>query len=230
VSNDMSKCRNAVRAERHETLMAELPGVEAVVPAPPRLVSPSEKQECGELPPRMFVTSVDVEDGMWAAAPHKKKQKKKEQVQENWEGQSYEDTFVPDVQLEEDTQLEYSEMAVVKPGAPDWNRAQQEWENFAEVTDVGQLTVGTVVGWKGLALNPLTFSPEVLLSIASVICLPDPNKERQFVVKQFPRPGGSNPSLSSRLTGIAEGEEEDEMEEEHAWNDILDSKWRLITL
>jgi hypothetical protein len=50
----------------------------------PRLIPPSEIQELGQLPSNMFVTSVDVENGMWDEHPpfHQKKQdKKKKQKQ-----------------------------------------------------------------------------------------------------------------------------------------------------
>lgn len=45
---------------------------------PPRLIPPSEKAALGLLPPGMFVTSVDVEEGMWPAKNFDKKRKKKQ--------------------------------------------------------------------------------------------------------------------------------------------------------
>ena len=49
-------------------------------PIQPRLIPPSEIQELGQLPSNMFVTSVDVESGMWGEhLPSQKKQGKKKQ-------------------------------------------------------------------------------------------------------------------------------------------------------
>ena len=45
----------------------------------PRLIPPSEKQENGQLPINMFVTSIDVEEGMY---PSRKKNKKKQNPQQ----------------------------------------------------------------------------------------------------------------------------------------------------
>ncbi|KAG5653274.1 hypothetical protein H0H81_001338 [Sphagnurus paluster] len=211
-----------------EVLMAELPGPQAVVHViQPRLVPPSEKQERGELPPRMFVTSVDVEEGLWDTSGRKKqkKQKNKEQEQEHW---AYEDANYHDTNMEEDnTQLDYSEAPIAPKGALDWEHAEKKWDSFVEVTEMQQLTIGRLVGWKGLALNPFTFTPEVLISVATVIRLPEPNTECPFVVKQLSRPGG-NPSFSSRLTGGLD--ETDMEEEEYTWSDILETKWRIVVL
>lgn len=49
-------------------------------PSLPRLVPPSEKQEMGVLPGRMFVTSVDVEEGMWPKKGGKKRNGKEKQT------------------------------------------------------------------------------------------------------------------------------------------------------
>ncbi|KAG6865384.1 hypothetical protein C0991_003087 [Blastosporella zonata] len=196
-----------------QTLMTELPGAEVVVQPRPRLVPPSEKQERNELPPRMFVTSVDVEEGM-TNQRKKKKQKQAEVVQEDWD--MYEDQDTTQVQLD------YSEAAVDNAEGLNWERAEKGWDKFTEVKDISQLAIGTMVGWKALALNPLTFSPEVLLSVASVVRM-DPN----IVIKQFSRLGGSNPSLSHRLV---EPEEEEIEEEECSRNDILANQWRIVEI
>ena len=46
----------------------------------PRLVPPSELQAQGRLPKNVFVTSVDVEEGMWEGGGKKKKIKRKEKI------------------------------------------------------------------------------------------------------------------------------------------------------
>ncbi|KAG6890193.1 hypothetical protein C0992_002850 [Termitomyces sp. T32_za158] len=200
----------------------DVPGTEVTF-SRPRLIPPSEKQERGELPPRMFVTSVDVEEGLWSnnQRKKKKKQKQREQVHEDY---YYEDRSMQ----EEYVQLDYSEGAV--GDNLDWGRAEKGWDEFVTITDIGQLAAGTIVGWKGLALNPLTASPEVMLSLASVVRLPEGDAEHQMIViKQFSRPGGSNASFSHRLAEPEEGDEE-MLEEEYTWDDILTLQWKIVKL
>ncbi|KAG6915042.1 hypothetical protein DXG01_013772 [Tephrocybe rancida] len=209
-----------------QTLIAELPGTGAVVPWP-RLVPPSEKQERGKLPPRMFVTSVDVEEGVHTQRQKKKKQKQKEAAtQEEWGTYKYEES----AQVEEDVLLNYPEEGTSKTGGLDWDRAEKSWEKFAEVTDLAQLVVEDIVGWKELALNPLTFSPEVLLTVASVVRMSGPNDPSLVAVRTFPRPGGSNPSLSHRLIEPTEDEMVDLDEKEYNWSDIASLQWRIVKL
>lgn len=112
-----------------------------VISARPRLIPPSEKQERGELPPRMFVTSVDVEEGLWSSNQRKKrrKQRQREQIQEDYD---YQDMTMQ----EENVQLDYTDGTAGND--PDWSRAEKGWDEFVTVSDIGQLAVGTLVGWK----------------------------------------------------------------------------------
>lgn len=120
-----------------------------------RLVPPSEIQEQGNLPANMFVTSVDVEKGMW---DRKKKGKRKEQaLYGEWAGSQgrYENVDMREEDAGDDVDmLQYgdAEKDQVAPQSQadvlDWDLAEKVWEKSLEVQNVGQLGVGQVVGWK----------------------------------------------------------------------------------
>lgn len=89
-----------------------------VQPPAPRLVPPSEKQEKGLLPPNIFVTSVDVEEGL--------RQRKKQKL------------VIADTKRSETSPVgRESDHAVI----------QAEWDTLRLVTGTG-LPIGTTVGWK----------------------------------------------------------------------------------
>jgi hypothetical protein len=116
------------------------PPEESVQVPPPyvRLVPPSEKQDLGQLPPRMFVTSVDVEEGMWGVKG--KKQKKKQKV---WE----EEVWYEEEAEVEDVVLEYGEDEA-NGECVDWGRVENGWEAFQALTSPEQLQLGGLIGWK----------------------------------------------------------------------------------
>jgi hypothetical protein len=98
----------------------------------PRLIPPSEKQDKGLLPANMFVTSVDVEEGVW----QKKKGKKvklEAVTEQNW------------LDYGRDEEVEDASNAVDEV---DFNAAEAGWESFASVTSIDQLYIGRTVGWK----------------------------------------------------------------------------------
>jgi hypothetical protein len=89
----------------------------------PRLVPPSEKQEKGLLPPNVFVTSVDVEEGL---GPSKKSK--------------------PDIS----NNTKRLETPLVGRAAGELDRAAIEgrWDSLGVVSSVTGLSTGTIVGWK----------------------------------------------------------------------------------
>ena len=130
------------------------PASEIMAAAPnsfPRLIPPSEKQENGLLPPNMFVTSVDVEEGM---RPAKKKNKKKAQIQVA-ESYGHDDTIeVENMVLdygEADNHIPTQRESDVSPIAQeerDWTYVDKNWSSLSRITDSAQLRPGATVGWK----------------------------------------------------------------------------------
>lgn len=88
----------------------------------PRLIPPSEKQEKGLLPPNVFVTSVDVEEGIRT----RKKPK----------------PAIPSTRRSETPPLNHS------AGETDRVAIESKWDSLGLVSSVTQLPTGTIVGWK----------------------------------------------------------------------------------
>jgi len=88
----------------------------------PRLVPPSEKQEKGLLPPNVFVTSVDVEEGL---RPNKKPK-----------------PVIPETKRSETPPVGRA------AGEIDRTTIQAKWDSLGLVSSVTGLPTGTIVGWK----------------------------------------------------------------------------------
>jgi hypothetical protein len=102
-----------------------------VQPSAPRLVPPSEKQEKGLLPPNVFVTSVNVEEGLW-------QKNKLRSVTQN---------------------TKRSETPPVDHAEFDRAAIQARWDSLGLVTSVtGLLPTGTTVGWKVRPTLPLAWT------------------------------------------------------------------------
>ena len=141
----------------------------------PRLIPPSEIQQLGQLPSNMFVTSVDVESGMWGEQlPSQKKQGKKKQKNDattDWhdsyitsENGQFDDAhddssltlpcFDTDVQptttttTTTTTQTPSSDTTLGTSRPFDWDQVERLWEDYAVLEKLEQLVVGCLVGWK----------------------------------------------------------------------------------
>ncbi|THG98611.1 hypothetical protein EW026_g3616 [Hermanssonia centrifuga] len=210
------------------------PNAEVTATAPnlfPRLIPPSEKQENGQLPPNLFVTSIDVEEGMHPPRRKKNKQRPDPHVGEAQEvdrvildyGESGDTISTQREQFNEYTAalaIQYAKGSL----APDldWSFIDGNWETMPKVTSTSLLQRGILLGWKALAINPATFTPEFLLNVGRVT-----ESGAKLTVQPLLRPGAVEVSFGSRLE-----EEEDgvgELEEEaFEWNDVFAGDWRII--
>ncbi|KAG7440271.1 uncharacterized protein BT62DRAFT_1012929 [Guyanagaster necrorhizus] len=150
----------------------------------PRFVPPSEREN---LPSKVFVTSVDVEAEKWG------KKAKREAI-------------------EEEMVLDYGEEEVAEEGDTIdeeankiWEAAEENFDSYPAITQPDQNHVGALVAWKALALNPITFSPEVSLHLACIVAV---NAENAYVISRLVRPGWE--------TG-----DEPIADETIAWDDVL---------
>jgi len=125
----------------------------------PRMVPPSEKQEKGLLPPNIFVTSVDVEEGF--------RQGKKPK------------SVIPNVKRSG------TPPASCSAGVFDYAAIESKWDSLGLVSSVTELPTGTIVGWKALGINPVTITPEVMLHVGAVVSC----DENQVTVKISDRTG-----------------------------------------
>ena len=122
----------------------------------PRLIPPSEKQDLGLLPPNLFVTSVDVEAGLWprrehanddagqnghAERPRRAKRRKIAPEKEYDEGN----------QVSQDTALPYDDESAAAMGAAedvDWDGVERRWATLTKVVRGANMSPGCLVGWK----------------------------------------------------------------------------------
>ncbi|KAK0506723.1 hypothetical protein EDD18DRAFT_1124844 [Armillaria luteobubalina] len=144
----------------------------------PRLVPPSEQED---LPTNMFVTSVDVEEGKWG------KKAKKEAIEE--------------VALDygEEDAIEGAD-AIHEEANKMWETVEATFDSYPVITQPEQSHVGNLVTWKALALNPITFSPEVSLHLARVEAV---NADNAYIISRLVRPGwevGEEPAVDETIT------------------------------
>ena len=135
----------------------------------PCLIPPSEIQELGQLPSNMFVTSVDVESGMWNDyLPSLKKNGRKKKTLNgrdtaNWDDSSQMEGITSEVRENGqfhnagDGSLAFDTDAQVVTQAPsadtglvpfDWDRAEKLWKECVVLEKPEQLGIGSLVGWK----------------------------------------------------------------------------------
>ncbi|KJA18214.1 hypothetical protein HYPSUDRAFT_45548 [Hypholoma sublateritium FD-334 SS-4] len=219
-----------------------------------RLVPPSEIQATHpeRLPRNMIVTSVDVEAGMWDdtsyAEPAKKKKRGKKKAPQDeeyyadvgegyyadggaWGGAVPADADEPAGPVV----LDYGETDAAGEGGEhfDWDRAERLWDSKSTVlSGPEQIVAGALVGWKALAINPRTFSPEVLLSVAHVVQPPDSTAGKGVLIRQIQRPTDTEHAFAFGFAGSSGEGGQGEEEEDYAveWQEVLTSEWRLLDL
>ncbi|KAI0073396.1 hypothetical protein K474DRAFT_1710731 [Panus rudis PR-1116 ss-1] len=159
----------------------------------PRLVPPSEKQDRGELPPNMFVTSVDVEEGMRSQKRKKKKaQARPTQVTREVENLDYGEAeeVVDMITTQRSPETPLSQKQNVNSGGAnesDWTKVESRWNDLPRITQPSEVVAGLVLAWKELGINPATFSPEMLLNVAKVVSL----ENEKAVLEPLLYPSGS---------------------------------------
>lgn len=169
------------------------PSTSIFTSARPSVIPPSELASLGKLPKNMFVTSVDVEEGLNQS---KKKKRRKQQSQIDYtpldDGGGFYDNegaMELDYGVAEsgDGNETYSGLGETVVEVEDskatlvWSVVESTFDQLPPVlldADTEQsLSVGKLVAWKALALNPRTFSPYSLLFSIPIIIL-----NRNFLV------------------------------------------------
>lgn len=145
----------------------------------PRLIPPSEKQQNGQIPANMIVTSIDVEAGLYPERKNKGKGKKKAEARGQLvrsETQEVERVVLDygeadDGELEDDTgnddmiptqRTVAPEPELVKDGNATerselsfrtWALVEKEWETLPKIQDAKSTVIGSLVGWKVSSIN-----------------------------------------------------------------------------
>ncbi|KAJ3823249.1 hypothetical protein F5880DRAFT_558413 [Lentinula raphanica] len=208
-----------------------------------RVVPPSELQSLDRLPKNMFVTSVDVEADLWIRkGSYLKKKKKQRQKERENEHPSFmmdltQDGEEPPITLDygaaEDEEVleEAISSSLLDPGANYveaedtktaliWSVVENDYETLPPVT-LDFLQNGKLVAWKALALNPETYSPEVLLHIATVTAvsaaLTDENASSSLSVsiRRLIRPGCEELDM-------------EDVEGSFGWEDVQQMGWKAV--
>jgi hypothetical protein len=133
----------------------------------PRLVPPSERQEKGDVPSNVFVTSVDVEADLQRNRKGKVKKSNTQESRDGWEEAAYaeqEGVKVLDYGAAEEPENTTNGNANV-----DWKAAEAGFDAFPKLLVKAQLVAGRIVGWRALGLDPRTFTPENMVHLARVI-------------------------------------------------------------
>lgn len=139
-----------------------------------RLIPPSEKQQNGQIPTNMIVTSIDVEEGLWPERKNKGKGKKKAETRgqlvrsetqevervvldygEADDGEMEDDTgnddmiptqrtVAPEPKLVKD--IDVTEHSDLSPRT--WALVEKKWETLPKIQDAKSTVAGSLVGWK----------------------------------------------------------------------------------
>jgi len=128
--------KNAIGMPSHITFQDN-----EVAPSPPTiLVPPSER---GQLPPRLFVTSVDVEEDMWPRDKDQNWDRKQKKAQKESYGQAVN---------EADITLDYSRTPEEDSTAPismlNYTALENAWVGAPPIEKEAALPTGCVVGWQ----------------------------------------------------------------------------------
>ncbi|KAI9466557.1 hypothetical protein BJY52DRAFT_1232793 [Lactarius psammicola] len=177
---------------------------------PQRLIPPSERDQ---LPPRLFVTSVDVEAGMWPRDNEQKWDRKQKKVQRDAYGHAEEQA---------DVKLDYGEIpeaeGTITASDLDYAALEKAWVTAPMLGNTTALPINSVVGWQELGINPATLTPETMLFLARVVS----SDEHGVVVVRLRRPGLGVVSFGG---GDMCAEEE---EETFSWEIIVEMQWRPV--
>ncbi|KAG2130455.1 uncharacterized protein EDB93DRAFT_1180108 [Suillus bovinus] len=167
-----------------------------------RLIPPSERDS---LPSNIFVTSVDVEEGKWSK---KKRRSKEEPTTASYDNESYTADF----------SLDYGSAEV--PANPDevlYLRADQQWDLLPKITSTSQVTLNNIIAYKALAISTMTWTPEMLITVARVISI----SSTHVTTSRLQRP------VQVSFSGLIDVTETAE-DETHTWVDVLSQDWRAM--
>ena len=108
---------------------------------PPRLITPSEKQNRGELPSNIFVSTVNVEEGL-VQTRRERKQETHDSSDEEVDGYNGEQSQKGDHRSENLTNdISVDNLTLCL------RRAEEEWESSVKITGFSELKPGQIVGW-----------------------------------------------------------------------------------
>jgi len=112
-----------------------------VAPSPPLTLVPPSKR--GQLPPRLFVTSVDVEKDIWPRDNDQNWDRKQKKTQRDSYGQAVDEA---DIALDYGRTPEEDSTASVS--RHDYTALENAWVSAPPLEEKVNLSIGCVVGWQ----------------------------------------------------------------------------------
>ncbi|KAG8962826.1 hypothetical protein FRC03_003726 [Tulasnella sp. 419] len=178
-----------------------------------RLIPPSERTD---LPPNVFVTSVDVEAGLWDGVEDKAPPSSKKV-----------EATTRKAEKNVDQQADQSSGEFQKTGEY-WKSAaarQQAETNFDKLPSVGaSLLPNTIVAWKALAIDPIHLTPQLALHLGKVTSV----KDGMVTVGVFDQPKELSFGKSKLDDMVDEKDGGDGVEEEMTLNLEETKTWKLV--
>lgn len=180
----------------------------AKVAVPPvkqaRLIPPSERDD---LPSNVFVTSVYVEEGK---RPKKKQRSKEELVTASYDNES----------CTANSSLDYgsAEVPMTNPDEALHLLAEQQWDLLPKLISASQVKVDNILAYKALDINPVTWTPEMLIKVARVISLSSTHVNTSPLQR----------SVQVSFSGLIDATEAGEEDETYTWADVLSQDWRVV--
>ena len=109
-------------------------------PSPPSTLVPPSKRD--QLPPRLFVTSVDVEEDIWPRDNEQTWDRKRKKIQRDSYGQEDEADIILDYGRtpEQDSTAAVSEL--------DYTALEKAWVNAPPLVEKATFSIGCIVGWQ----------------------------------------------------------------------------------
>jgi hypothetical protein len=123
---------------------------DSLVIKPLRLITPSEKQDRGELPSNIFVSTVNVEEGL-----EQMRQERKQETHGSFDEEADDWAYNIDEGCYNDEQSQKGDHRSENLTNDIWvdnltlclRRAEEEWESSVKITGFSELKPGQIVGW-----------------------------------------------------------------------------------
>ncbi|KAJ6625019.1 hypothetical protein B0H10DRAFT_2005382 [Mycena sp. CBHHK59/15] len=179
-----------------------------------RLVAPSMLPP-HLIPSNVFVTCVDVEEGMKKT---KKKKRRVEEQEENW--------YMEEAPPEDSTVLDYGEEATELPIEPTKHGclvpSMFNFDSAPLITSHEQLSIGSIIGFSGLAFNFKTRAPEIGKLYGRVLSWTDADDRYMVTIRPLFEDGEEE--VEPEETGE---EAEGGPREEYEWEQV-NGVWKLL--
>jgi len=149
---------------------------------------------------------------MWPRDDEQKWDRKQKKIQRDAYGHTEEQA---------DVKLDYGELpeeGTITASDLDYAALEKAWATAPVLGITTALSIGSIIGWQELGVNPATLTPETMLFLARVVS----SDAHGAVIVRLRRPGLGIVSFAG---GDVDAEEE---EETYSWANIVEMQWRVV--